>query len=117
MLWARVKHLRYAAGLAHALISFRPGREGSFGLGPMGDRGLVAPVQKSWHGFFVRPARHVLAHALLIVPRSHRPKSPTSVSQQRAFLESRCLLYLPQGAEGVKREEWKITNGSDSQAG
>ena len=117
MLWTRVEHLRYAAGLAHALISFGPGRKDSLRLGPMGDRGLVAPVQKAWHGLLVCPARHVLAHALLTVPRSHRPKGPTSVGQQRAFLESRRLLYLPQGAEGVKREEGKITNGSDSQAG
>jgi hypothetical protein len=84
VLWTRVEHLRYAADLAHALISFGPGREDSIGLGPMGDRGLIAPMQKTWHGSLVRPGR---------------------------------LLYLPEGAEGIKRKEGKKAKGSESQAG
>jgi hypothetical protein len=99
-----VEHLRYAAGLAHALVSFGPGREGSFGLRPMGDESLITPMQKTWHGFVVRPGDHELAHALLSVPGGHGPKSPASVSQQSPFWESGRLLYLPEGAEGIKRK-------------
>jgi len=117
VLWTRVEHLRYAADLAHALISLVPGREDSFGLGPMGDRGLIAPMQKTWHGSLVRPGSHELAHVLLSVPGSHRPKGPASVSQQSPVLKSGRLLYLPEGAEGIKRKEGKKAKGSDSQAG
>jgi hypothetical protein len=117
VLGTRVEHLRYAAYLAHALIGFGPEREGSFGLGPMGDGSLITPMEKMWHGFLVRPVRHELAHALLSVPGSHRPKGPASVSQQRPYLESGRLLYLPERAEGIKRKEGDETNRSDSQAG
>jgi hypothetical protein len=117
MLGTGVEHLRYAADLAHAFVSFGPGREGSFGLGPMGDGSFITPMQKMWHRFLVCPRRHELAHVLLSVPGSHRPKGPASVSQQRPFLESGRLLHLPEGAEGMKREQWDETNGSDSQAG
>jgi len=117
MLGTRVEHLRYATGLAHALVSFSPGGQGSFGLGPVCDGSLITPMQKTWHGFLVRPATHELAHALLSVPGSQRPKGPASVCQQRPFLKSGRLLYLPEGAEGIKREQGDETNGSDSQAG
>jgi hypothetical protein len=117
MLGTGVEHLRCAADLADAFVSVGPGREGGFGLGPMGDGSLITPMEKMWHGFLVRPVRHELAHALLSVPGSHRPKGPASVSQQRPYLESGRLLYLPEGAEGIQRKEGDETNRSDSQAG
>src|SRR5580692_11707457 len=46
-----VEHLRRAADLAHAFVSVGPGREGGFGLGPMGDASLIAPMEKTRHGF------------------------------------------------------------------
>jgi len=112
-----VEHLRYAAGLAHAFVSVGPGREDSFGLSPMSDGRFITPMQKTWHGRLVRPGRHELAHVLLSVPGSHRPKGPAPVSQQPSFLESGRLPYLPEGAEGIKREEGDKTNRSDSQTG
>jgi hypothetical protein len=112
-----VEHLRNAADLAHAFVSVNPGRESRFGLGPAGYGSLITPMQKTWHGFLVRPGRHELAHVLLSVPRSHGPKGPVSVSQQSPFLEPGRLLHLPEGAEGIKREERDKKNRSDSQAG
>lgn len=112
-----MEHLRWAPDLAHAFVGIDPGREGSFGLGPMGDGSLITPMEKPWHGFLVRPGRHELAHVLLRVPGSHGPKGPASVSQQPPSLESGRLLYLAEGAEGIKREMGDKTNGSDSQTG
>ena len=101
-----MENLRYAARLAHAFVSFGPGRESRIGLGPMGYGSLITPMQKTWHGFLVRPSRHELAHALLRVPASHRPKGPAPVSQERSFLKPGRLLYLADDAERVKPEEW-----------
>ena len=94
-----------------------PGREDGFGLGPMGDASLITPMEKTWHGFLVRPSSHELPHVLLSVPGSHRPKGPASVSQQPPFLESRGLLHLPEGTEGIKSEDGDKTGRSNSQAG
>jgi hypothetical protein len=71
----------------------------------MGYGCLITPMQKTWHGFLVRPGRHELPHVLLRVPASHRPKGPASVSQQSPFLESGRLLYLAEDTERVKPEE------------
>ena len=111
-----VSHLRGTASLAHAFVRFRPGGESGFRLAPMREGSLITPIQKMGHRSAVGACRHELTHTLLSVPGCHRPEGPASVSQERAVLKSRRLLYLPQRAEGMKYEKWDETKGSDSQA-
>ena len=112
----RVSHLRGTAALAYAFVSFGPGGESGFRLAPMREGSLITPIQQMGHRSAVGACRHELTHTLLSIPGCHRPEGPASVSQERAVLKSRRLLYLPQRAEGMKYEKWDETKGSDSQA-
>ena len=112
-----VSHLRCMAALAHAFVRFRPGGESGFRLAPMRDGSLITPIQKMRHGSAVGACRHKLTHTLRGIPGCHRPEGPASVSQERAVLKSRRLLYLPHRAERVKYEKRDETKGPDSQAG
>ena len=95
MLRARISDLRGTATFAHALVRFRPRRNLSPRLRPVGYGCLIAPFQKMRHRGLVRPRHHELPHTLLAVPEGDRPEGPFSIGQQRACLKSPCAFYLP----------------------
>lgn len=106
-------HLGRTAGLAHARVGFGPGRERGFRLCPMRDRSLVTSVQKVRHGLLVGARDHVLPHALLRVPCSHRPKGPVTIRQDCTMFEAGRLLHLSPSAKYMngKREGGNIWSG------
>ncbi len=116
VLGAGVAHLRRTSTRAHASIRFCPGGQNVFCLNPVNHGCLIAPVQKPGHDRLVSTRRHIVAHALLAVPRGHGPECPASISQQTATLESRRSFDLTQRAERMHCEEWKEANGTDFQA-
>jgi hypothetical protein len=112
-----VAHLRGTAALAHAFVRFLPGGKCGFRLAPMGDGGLITPMQKMRHGPAVGTRRHELTHTLRTIPGCHRPECPTAVVQERAVLKSRRLLYLAHRAERVNKKARYETKGPDPQTG
>ena len=104
-----------AAGFAHAAVGFEPGGEGGFGLMPMGDGGLVAPVEEMGHGLLVGAGDDVVAHGF--VPCGEGPEGEAAIGEEGSGLEAEGVLDLALGAQGVDGEAGKEADGAEAEAG
>lgn len=111
-----ISHLGGTAAGAHPLVGFGPGGQGRFGLFPMNDGSLVAPVQESRHGRRMGASGHVSAHALLTVPSGHGPEGPASIGQNLSTLKPWSSPDLTQGTQRSKGEERQEADRTESQA-
>jgi hypothetical protein len=81
---------------------------------------FVAPVEKVRHGRTMRARRHEGFHTLLAMPNmpnGHRPKSPTSVSEQRGCLKSVCHPRLKERSQGEDHEPRKEASRPQPESG
>src|SRR5260370_1937925 len=75
-------YFRAPAILLQALVRFRPARQCGALLGPMDDRGFVAPLDQLAHGPAVSARSHKLLHCRFTCPDGARPGDVPLFSEQ-----------------------------------
>ncbi len=117
VLGRRVSHFRGTPCVSHAPVSFDPGGKRFFNLGPVRDRGLIAPVEKVRHCLLMGAVGHVPPHTLLAIPGGHRPEGPATVGQNGSGVETRGFPDLAQRAKSMKDELRYEPDGPNPEAG
>jgi len=114
--WGGVVDFGGAAFCFEASVGFGPGWEGGGFLGPMGDRGFVAPVKKFAHGAAVSVGDHESLHRGFGGPKGGGPESVAAVTQQLDCEIAFGAGGLPRGAKRVNEEHRQEAPGTDAQA-